>query len=67
MIIVLVGLPGSGKTYLGKQLSKDLKIPYLEDILYEYLPNNFIIDRNNKTKNRKSKFKKITSKLKLCN
>lgn len=45
MIIVLVGLPGSGKTFLGKQLSKDLKIPYLEDIhILEYLPDNCIID-----------------------
>jgi adenylate kinase family enzyme len=50
MIIVLVGLPGSGKTHLGKQLSKDLKIPYLEDIhILEYLPDNCIIDNPFKT------------------
>jgi tRNA uridine 5-carbamoylmethylation protein Kti12 len=32
MIIVLVGLPGSGKTYLGKQLSKDLNQIYEVEI-----------------------------------
>ena len=48
MIIVLVGLPGSGKTYLGKELSKEFNIPYLEDIhILEYLPNNCIIDKSN--------------------
>ena len=32
MIIVLVGLPCSGKPYLGKEISKEFNIPYLEDI-----------------------------------
>lgn len=45
MIIVLVGLPASGKTTLGKFLSKELNIPYLEDVsTMEYLPCTCIVD-----------------------
>lgn len=34
-ITILVGLPGSGKTYLGKQMALDLGIPFFDDCATE--------------------------------
>jgi adenylate kinase family enzyme len=31
-VILICGLPGSGKTFLGKKLSKSLNIEYIDDI-----------------------------------
>lgn len=34
-IYVLAGLPGSGKTYKGKEISSQLRIPFIDDCLLD--------------------------------
>lgn len=34
-VIIIIGLPGSGKTYLGKALSKQYNYPFFDDVSLE--------------------------------
>lgn len=53
--IHIIGGPGSGKTYLGKKLSQNLKIKHmdLDDLHWNNSPDNYDIKRNTQERNQK--------------